>query len=217
VLYLNAERPTAARFARTLYGAEKIREVKLRSPLTHPDEPPSRALDEAYLYLRNGGEGEQTVVVDSIGELFRVLLEEATGGGKPTLPQYGDVTTKVERFCRSLCDLPLSTVLVAHEQAIKDEEIGIFERLPVTGTSNPMLGVKLMAMVDIVGYCGRLEATQEGQADVHMAQLVTANGRRGKDGSGVLGKTRPLDLTEWIQTAAATVAPIPQPQEAQAA
>lgn len=209
VLYLNAERPTAARFARTLHDASHIQEVRLHSPLAKDGFSPDATLREVFIWLRDSDHGMKSVVVDSLGEVFRVLLEDVTKGGKPTLPQYGDITTKLERFCRSLCDLPLNAVFLAHEMAVKDDELGLFERLPVTGTSNPMLGVKVMAMVDIVGYAARVEAAQEGGDAQYMAQLVSANGRRGKDGTGQLGKVQPLDLAAWIATAAAAVAPIP--------
>lgn len=32
-------------------------------------------------------------------------------------------------------------------------------------------------------------------------QLIEANGRRAKERSGLLGKTRDLDLTEWVEVA----------------
>lgn len=190
-LVLNGEPGNPLRYAREIYG-DKIREVKLEGRGT---------LEDAYLYLKKGGDGEQTVVVDSLGELYRIVLEEISGGGKPTLPNYGDAGTAVERFCRSLIDLPVNTVLIAHEATVKDEEAGHFERLPVTGTSNPALGVKLMAMVDVVAYCGRVAAAREDEEDRYVGQLVSANGRRGKDRTGSLGKVRDLDLAEWVKAA----------------
>ena len=202
VLVLNAESGNPLRFARSVYGDDKIREAKVTGRGT---------MEDAYLYLRDGGDGEKTVVVDSLGELYRVVLEEITKGGKPTLPNYGDATTAVERFCRSLLDLPVNVVLIAHEATVKDEEAGHFERLPVTGTSNPALGVKLMAMVDVVGYCGRIEAAREDEEDRFVAQLVSGNGRRGKDRTGALGTYADLDLELWIHTAAKALTPKTKP------
>lgn len=205
VLYVRAgERVTATRFARALYGNDHVRETWMESPLlpgANPDHMPSKVMDGVYRHFTSGEATEQTLVIDSMGELFRLLMEEVTGGGKSTLPQIGDAQTKIERFARSLCDLPVNVVFIAHEISVQDEASGMFERLPFMGTKNPTLGMKLMAMVDIVGYCARLEAEQQGQPDQYVAQLVTANGRRGKDGSGVLGKFRPVDLTEWISLA----------------
>lgn len=195
VLLLNADRPNASMYARRLYG-DQLREVRVDG---------RAVLDEAYLYLQ-GGSDEKTVVVDSVGEVFRVVLDELSGGGKPTLPQYGDATTFLERYCRALCDLPINVVLVAHETAVKDESSGHFERLPVTGTSNPMLGTKLMAMVDIVGYCGVLFSEETNETG-YVAGLMNANGRRGKDRTGTLGTARELNLSEWIETAGQFLAP----------
>lgn len=188
ILYLNAEGANAVRFARRTYGDDKIHEVAITT---------GDVLNEVLLHLRSGKAPEKTVVVDTIGAAFGAVLEGYTGGGKPTLPQYGDTTTALERFTRELRDLPVNSVLVAHELAAKDEETGGFERTPATGTSNPGLGVKLMAMVDIVGYCGRVDATDDKPAR-YVAQLVPAGGRKGKDRTGLLGDFPDLDITAWV-------------------
>ena len=110
-------------------------------------------------------------------------------------------TSSLERFCKILRDLPINVVLLAQELVVEDKsDGGGFERLPVTGTSNPMLGTKLMAMVDVVAYLGRVDPTTEQPETRYVAQLVTANGRRGKDRSGLLGKARDVELAEWFTT-----------------
>lgn len=189
VLYINAEGTNAAMFARRFHVGTEIREVEVIDGDT---------LNEALLYLRDGN-GIETVVIDSIGAVFQSVLEGYTKGGKPTLPQYGDTTTAIERFCRALRDLPLNVVLIAHEQAVKDEASGEFERLPYTGTNNPALGVKLMAQADVVGYAGRIEASDnKDEAPRYVAQLFPAGGRKGKDRTGLLGEFPELDLTAWL-------------------
>lgn len=198
ILYINAEGSNAAMFARRFHVGSEIREVDVESGET---------LNEALLYLREGN-GIQTVVVDSIGAIFQAVLEGYTGGGKPTLPQYGDTTTAVERFCRALRDLPLNVVLIAHEQAVKDEASGEFERLPYTGTNNPALGVKLMAQADVVGYAGRIEPDEDHAEPRYVAQLVPAGGRRGKDRTGLLGEFPELDLTSWLGQYARATQPV---------
>lgn len=194
ILLLNSEGANAARFARELYGDEHVREVAVTG---------RKVLEDAILYLRDGGDGVRSLVLDSLDATHRVLLDERAQGGKPTLPQYGDVGTDLERFCRTARDLPVNVVLVAHELSAKDDESGQIERTPFTGTSNPALGVKLMAMVDVVGYCARVEPPDGQGGDArYMAQLITANGRRGKDRTGRLGKTRELNVGEWLATSA---------------
>ena len=197
ILYLNAEGSNAAMYARRLHSNTEIREVVVTS---------GDVLNEALLYLR-GGNGIKTVVLDSLGAIFQAVLEGYTGGGKPTLPQYGDPTTAIERFARALRDLPVNIVLIAHEQAVKDEVSGQFERLPFTGTNNPSLGVKLMAQADVVGYTGRIEPDDEHPEARYVAQLIDGGGRRGKDRTDSLGQFPELDITEWVQTYRQAIAP----------
>jgi hypothetical protein len=185
ILYVNCEGPDALTFSRKMYGDDKIREVAFTGKQT---------LTDLYIYARDQENGVATFVIDSIGEMYRMLLEEI-GGERATLQNFGDVNTLIERFCRSLRDLPAHTVLVAHEE-IADVE-GEIVRRPVTGGKK--LPEILMAMMSVVAYCG---VVPEKDADPrrYVGQLVQANGRRAKDRSDTLGKTRDLDLTEWIHT-----------------
>jgi hypothetical protein len=196
VLYLNAERPNATRFAHRLRGDE-LHEVRLEGLST---------LIDVIDHFRSGKAEERTVVLDPVGEAHRLLLEEASDRAiRPKIQEYGDVSTHLERFCRALCDLPVNAVFVTHETAVKDDEAG--QRLPFTGTSNPAPAAKLMAMVDVIGYCGVVEPDDDGPVR-YVAQLVTANGRRGGDRTGTLGKLRDLDLADWV---AAGAKPLPPP------
>jgi adenosyl cobinamide kinase/adenosyl cobinamide phosphate guanylyltransferase len=182
ILYVNCEGPDALTFARRMYGDDKIHEVAFAGKQT---------LIDVYLHLKSPDATEQTVVVDSIGEMYRMLLEEI-GGERATLQNFGDVNTIIERFCRSLRDLPQHVVLVAHEE-IADVE-GEIVRRPVTGGKK--LPEVLMAMMSVVAYCGVV--SKDGEPRRYVGQLVQANGRRAKDRSDTLGKSRDLDLTEWI-------------------
>lgn len=185
ILYINAEGPDALTYSRKLYGDEKIHEVAFKGKQT---------LVDTFLHLRGGEGDEQTVVLDSVGEVYRILLEEI-GGERATLQNFGDVNTLIERFCRSLRDLPLHVVLVAHEE-IADVE-GEIVRRPVTGGKK--LPEILMAMMSVVAYCGVVGET-DSEPRRYVGQLVQANGRRAKDRSDTLGKARDLNLTEWINT-----------------
>lgn len=198
ILYLNAEGGNAAMFARRLRPDAEIREVTVEGGET---------LNEALLYLR-ADNGVKTVVLDSLGAIFQAVLEGYSGGGKPTLPQYGDTTTAIERFARALRDQPVNVVLIAHAQGIKDEETGTIERLPYTGTSNPALGIKLMAQADIVGYTGVVQPDDKNDRTRYIAQLISAGGRRGKDRTGLLGLFPELDLTDWVDQYIQATAPV---------
>lgn len=184
ILYVNAEGPDALTFSRKLYGNDKIREVTFSG---------KQSLVDVFLYAREPDNGIQTIVLDSIGEVYRMLLEEY--GERATLQNYGDVNTRIERFCRSIRDLPIHVVLVAHEE-IADVE-GEIVRRPVTGGKK--LPEILMAMMSVVAYCG-VVPEKDNDPRRFVGQLVQANGRRAKDRSDTLGKARDLDLSEWITT-----------------
>lgn len=197
VLVLNAEGPGALWFARKAFGAAKIREVRFEG---------SRTLDDAYRHLRSGEGGEQTVVVDSLGEVYDKLARDYAGtAARPSLQNYGDVNSKIDGFIRSVRDLDVNVVLIAHEQI--DDESGEITRRPATGGKK--LPEKVMAQMDVVAYTGVAEDDEHGRR--YMGQLVEANGRRAKDRSGALGAARELDLSEWIETIAAQMSPAPEP------
>ena len=192
ILYLNANLPNATLFARRRDREGRISEVR-------PD-----SLD---LLHEVGNASMQnptwdTVVIDEVGELHRRLLDEASNVAiRPTLHQYGDVSTHVERFCRFMCEAPVNFVMVAHELLIDNEATGEVDYVPFTGTKagSAVLGQKLMGMADIVGYTGIVE--QEDGGRKYMAQLVTESGRRGGDRFNVLGDFHEVNLTEWFQLA----------------
>lgn len=201
VLYLNADRPNATRFAHSMPRKQPLTEGKIDGleSLVHAAE-----LIQAGAY--------RSVVLDPIGEVYRVVLEGLSGKAtRPKLNEYGDTGVHVERFCRMLCEAPVNACLVCHEVAVRDEDSGSFERLPFTGTNNPALAAKLMAMVDVIGYTGAVEA--EDGSTHYMAQLVTGRGRRGGDRFGVLGRSRDLNLSEWIDLAKRSETPNTAPVE----
>lgn len=183
ILYGNAEGENALRFSRGKWGDEKIHEY----PITC-----AKDLDDIFVYARNGCE-EQTLIIDPVGEVYQRLVEELAGSGRASLQNYGDVNTKIERFVRAVKDLPINVVLICHEQV--DDEEGEVTRRPMTGGKK--LPEKLVAAVDVVGYCAVLPEA-EGEPRRWVAQLVEANGKRAKDRSGGLGKVRDIDISEWL-------------------
>jgi hypothetical protein len=145
----------------------------------------------------------QTVVVDTVGELYRRLLEEFSNRSvRPSLPTYGEVSVQVERFCRALCMAPnVNTILVCHDLLVQNGEETV--SVPFTGTKagSVDMGAKLASMVDIVAYTAIIE--QEGGEKQAVAQLIPLKGRNGGDRFDCLGDWRPLDISEWIATIAA--------------
>ncbi len=191
VALLNADLPNASWLAHQRYG-EKVMEINLQGVVT---------LTDTVLSLRHQIESGvpivASVVVDPVADLHRTLLEEESKRAiRPSRDTYGNVAVYIERFCRELCRLPVTTVIVCHETVQRDEATGSFERLPFTGTNNPTLGAKLMAMVDIIGYTGVTE--DEGGTRIDAAQLIYQDGRRGGDRFTVLGAWQPLNIEAWI-------------------
>lgn len=190
ILIVNSEGQGGIRFARRRFGDQKIRELTFAGKQTFID---------AYLYLKERKGGEKTLVIDTIGEAHRMLLDEMAKDGRPTMQQWGDVQVIIERFIRSVRDLDINVILVCHEEIQKDEATGEAMRMPLTGGRK--LPALLTAQVDVVAYTGVVLPTDEAGDVKYMAQLVSANGRYGKDRSGLLGTHREVDLSEWIQTA----------------
>lgn len=190
VLYLNCDLPNAMLNPRKMYG-DNIDEIRVTGLQTIQDV----ALN-IKAAIRDGDLAWQTLVVDPMHDLYRILVEDLSDrAARPSLPTIGDVQTHMERFARQMCELPINTVFVAHETTTKDEASGTVERIPFMGTTNDRPAGKLMGMVDIIGYCGVVE--QEGEV-LHQAQLRPANAKRAGDRFDVLGKLRSLDLAEWF-------------------
>jgi hypothetical protein len=59
----------------------------------------------------------------------------------------------------------------------------------------------------VLGYCGAKQPEQEGGEVRYLAQLFDGAGRRGKDSTGALGDSQPLNLTEWVRIANEAYAP----------
>lgn len=201
ILIVNAEGPGGLRFARRHHHATEIRSVQMRGRAT---------LDDVARHLRRPDRDEQTVVIDTIGEVYEALLIEMGGVGGPTLQQYGDAARIIERFIRYLRDLPIVVVLIAHERLVEDGQTGEVTRGPVTGGNK--LPAKVMAMMDVVAYTGVVTGDAD-TPDRWVGQVVAAAGRQCKDRSGRLGRHRDLDLTEWLRVMAATDDPLAPAEE----
>jgi DNA polymerase III delta prime subunit len=182
LLYLNAEASTALDFARSR-GAD-VREF----PVTG-----KQSLVDASLYLRDGGDGEQTVVLDPVEDVWRILVEEMAPSGRPTLQQFGDAGTMIERFCRYLCkDSGMNVVLVCHENPM-DTGDGVI-LMPMTGgRKNPQI---LAAMCDVVGYTAVIQRKDE--APRYVAKVVPDERRYAKNRNGILPPVADLDLGAWL-------------------
>jgi hypothetical protein len=189
LVLLNADGPDASRKSHAIYG-DTIREVPFVG---------AKTLDDTYLYLTSKeGADVKTLVLDPLGEMYEKLFEELGGDRKDGLKNHGDVQTKIRRFVRSVCDLPINVVIVCHEEVADNE--GDPLRRPLTGGKK--LPEKIIGMVSILGYVGVIPADAEkGTPRRWVAQLVEARGRRAKDRSEGLGDSRDINLEEWFPVA----------------
>lgn len=188
ILYMNADRPNATLMAHAKYG-DKLHEVRVESLQT--------MIDVGHELNENAAKWG-TVVLDPVGDVYTRVLDGMSGRAvRPDIRLRGDTSMQIERFCIALCEAPVNVVFVCHETAEKDEDAGGFERLPFTGTSNPKLGAKLMAMVDAIGYTGVVEGEGDEEPK-YLAQLISGGGRRGGDRFGELGRVRDVNISEWV-------------------
>jgi hypothetical protein len=197
VLYLNCDLPDATRQAHIRHPDGSIMELQM------PDEGKGGMLPLMAEIINTINDPKndiiRTVVVDPVGELYRRLLEDLSSRAvRPSLNQYGDAGTHLERFCRSLCRSPVNAVLCAHEWGYEkagDEgmEMGIWTGTRSNSTS---IGQKIMGMVNIIGYTGRIE--QEDHSVRWVAQLVTGRGRQGGDRFAALDPIEDVDIEAWI-------------------
>lgn len=212
IIYCNADGPGALRFARRHHEGKGLLEL----PITG-----KTPLEQLYVELRSGEFDEvQTVVLDSLGRIYDVVLDEIARGGKPTLPQRGDANTFLERYVLALLELPVNVVLVAHDNPVvvsgKEEDgTAEIELFPHTGTNNPGLAKKLMRPLDVVAYCGRrLVGEGDEQHEEFLAQTFKAGGRHAKDRTDVIGHFAQLDLTDWVERVQAEYSNDKQEKEA---
>jgi len=214
VLYMNCDLPDATRQAHVRHSDGSIMELEM------PEEGKGGMLKLMAEVVNAINDPKQamvaTVVIDPIGELYRRILEDLSNRAvRPTLNNYGDAGTHLERFCRSLCRSPINTVLCAHEwgyEKVGDEgmEMGIW-----TGTrSNSVsVGQKIMGMVNIIGYTGLI--VQEDGTKRWAAQLITGRGRQGGDRFAALDAVEDVDIQAWIAKIKAHESRAQHPQSAE--
>lgn len=210
ILWLNAEGQDALRFARHVHGNDKILEVEVTDKET---------LVEAYLYAKDPANGIKTLVVDSVGEVYKVLLDDRAAKnparlalkGKPSLSDHGDAQEDLLEMVRKLRDLPINVVLVAIQQDVEvtdsDGEASM-EFIPFVGPTKPKISRLIMAMVQVVGYVARQDPEEGVDGPTWVAQVVAAKGRPCKDRTvHGLGSVAPLDIAKWVEDEKAATSP----------
>lgn len=189
ILWVNADGPNALAYARKIARDSKtqIHEVRVE-----PGHDVRQTLRDVIKHVRDGAEPQvQTVVVDTVAKVREALIAQlVVPGAKNTMQQFGDVAKALGVFVRTMRDLPVNLILLAHE-SVDDAEGDRIVR-PLIGGA---LTETIPGEMDIVAYCA---AHREDNAVQYLGQLVEGRGRRAKDRSGGLGATRRLDMTDWI-------------------
>lgn len=193
LLLVNAEGPDRSRKAHGLYG-DKIKEIKFDKTNA------AQVLEQVYFSAKAGE--FKTYVFDTAGEIYQAELDQRSASGKISLPMRGDAVEKLERYYRSLRDLPVNVVIVAQEQIDDQEDEAV--RIPQVGPQKARLSGKVQEFASILSYIGVVPEEGDNPRR-YVGQLVETAGRRAKDSSGSLGDFRDLDLTEWIEMASAAM------------
>jgi hypothetical protein len=188
LLWLNLEGPGALGYARKIAAGRgsQIHEIR-------PDRNDKLrdTLAGIVKHVTSNSEPHvRTVVVDTLGKV-REHLARNIGGDHPQIQHWGDVDKIIMGFVTTLRDRDINLVLLAHE-SINDSDDGDRIVEPLIGGKTT---VKVCGEVDVIAYCGRVE---DDDGVRYMGQLVERKGRRAGDRSGGLGKSRELDLTEWL-------------------
>lgn len=191
VLFVNAEAPYALNFARQQHdNYEHIRETPFLGVDTFKALVP---------FIQQHEHEIGTVVLDTVGEAHKILLNEMVDSGRfdtPTQQHYGIANNVVERFSRWMLARKPVFVLVCHEQINTDQLTGNMMRMPSTG--GKALPPLLSAMVDVVGYTG---VSVKGEEFTYYTNFVGDPTKYGKDRTNKLGANRVSNISRWIAIA----------------
>ncbi|MEW6555111.1 MAG: ATP-binding protein [Actinomycetota bacterium] len=162
------------------------------------------AIREVLARLKNGELEYKTVALDSITEMYKVIMDEVI----KTNPQvsraytdqasqsdYGRATELMRRAIRAFRDLPVNVIFTALAQDQKDEVDGTITRLP----SLPgKLAYELAGYVDIVGYMFT-KIDKDNGGEIKRGVLVQPQGKViAKDRTSKLGQAVIPDIGKWI-------------------
>lgn len=139
-----------------------------------------RDAEQIYAWLASGAHSFNSVVVDSITELQKRLIDQVAGTEQVTQPEWGEIWRKADDFVRRLRDLivpdaqrPLDAVVIL---ALSQESEGQLKPA-VSGR----LAKFISAHVDLTGYMyvqdNLAEGTQEHKMLITKTQAIEAKDR----------------------------------------
>ena len=157
-------------------------------------------IDAAYRWLASGQHGFQSVVIDSLTEAQKRLVDDVAGTDQPTLQDWGTIGRHFEDIIRKFRDLtrhqtnPVNVVMLCLSH-LRDGEVRPFLK--------GALELSLPAFVDVVGYLYTQASTTEGNTIDRFMQIAPANKIIAKDRTGALtdkyGMYVPdANFAEWL-------------------
>lgn len=187
----------APRLVLDIEGGSRFLPVKkiIWDPMTQAPPTPSDEWDTCIVYVRDykvikrtydwlaaGKHPFRSVIIDSLTEAQKRLIDQVSGTDQPTQQDWGAILRTLEDFVRKLRDLtfhatfPLETVVVICLSHMRDGKFRPF----VKG----QLELSLPGFVDVVGYLYN-EATPEGEVERKL--LISPLGQfDAKDRTGLL-------------------------------
>lgn len=168
-------------------------------------------LEDAYRWLAANPEAFNTVILDSLTDLTKYLLEDIIARNprrKRPAPDvackedYNELSSVMDKMLRRFRDLDVNLILIALEKVVskgegEDAEKSLLPNVP------GQLAQRLPALVDFVLYAGvkQVEVTDENPwGRAYLAQTTAEFGRVGKDRSNKLPRFVPM---HWRHIAAA--------------
>lgn len=170
-----------------------------------------REVAEALALLRSKGEAYETVVVDSITEVVRMVIDEirplsTAPAGPMSLREWGRCIDVMRRLVRAFRDLPLHTVFTALPRETRSstgEVIAVKPALP------GRLADEVCASVDFVFYLGTRAGGGRTEATAR-SLLTTCAGR-------IYAKDRSGKLPLWIEPTWDAITTVVEPRQSLAA
>jgi len=161
-------------------GFYEALDIKVIRPDTIED------IQNIFWYLKSGDHDRETVILDSLGEIQKMSMDEILRNPRrdpkhdadtPILQDYGKNTQQMRKLIRAFRDLPMNVVFTCLSSEIKDENDG---SVKVGPNLTPKLAIDTMGYVDVVGYMYSKDGTRR--------LLTQPKGKfMAKDRSGKLG------------------------------
>lgn len=184
VLHVNAEGPDSVAYALNRDG-DKVRSVSFTGRKMFP---------EIVAYLGDEGSDVQTVVLDTVGAMYDLMLSQERS--RDPRKSYGAVNDALRAHLTWLFAQHRNVVVVAHEKEIGDGEDTIF----VPSIPGRQILPYIEQNATIIGYVATVP--EEDGSETRVAQLSPGKGRTCGDRTDSLGRWRSLDLTEWAEVVA---------------